>query len=44
MTATLERRKEVLKLAREFNFIILEGPFKANAVFFFAIYLFIVYQ
>lgn len=43
MTATLERRKEVLKLAREFNFIILEGPFKANAVFF-AIYLLIAYQ
>lgn len=25
MTATLERRKEVLRLAREHNFIILEG-------------------
>lgn len=25
MTATLERRKEVLQLAREHNFIILEG-------------------
>ena len=25
MTATLERRKQVLRLAREHNFIILEG-------------------
>ena len=27
MTATLQRRKEVLQLAREHNFIILEGAF-----------------
>lgn len=26
MTATLERRKEVLKLSREHDFMILEGP------------------
>jgi len=28
MTATLERRIEVLRLAREHNFIILEGEFR----------------
>jgi len=30
MTATLERRKEVLQLAREHDFIILEGKPRDN--------------
>lgn len=32
MTATLERRREVLQLAREHNFLILEGTAQIYAV------------